>query len=146
MNKTKIYPSKEMNPLCEMAGCSDEEASEHAQKWQRKRWHSHPDQSFLAWWNPHSFDPVSGASVGGHPDAARTWARKDPGKWVRRRYGTSAIVAWNTAPYLEEFQSWKQSGSPETEDFVSIAATLERQKQFWHDLKPIILQIGKPMP
>jgi hypothetical protein len=150
MKKTKeseIYPSKIMNPICEQAGCSNNEASKHAWLWEKQRWHWHPSPSFRGWWEPNNVDSISGAHVGGHPDAKRFWARKDPGRWVRRIYGIPTEKAWNSANYVLEFTAWQQAGSPEPEtSFVSIAATWERQKRFWSELRPIIKQIGKPMP
>ena len=78
--------------------------------------------------------------------ASRIWARKDPGAWKRKRYGTSTLDAWNSDSYVREFDAWQHAGSPEREPFVSIAAPYERQKQFFTELKGIIAKIGKPMP
>lgn len=147
MKHKEIYPSKLMNEMCEQAGCDDHLASKHAWKWERKHWHSHPIPTFCAWWEPHDIDPVSGASVGGHPDARRIWARKDAGKWSKHWYGVKTEDAWNTARFVEEFDAWVDAGRPEPEtDFVSISATLEKQKEFWKNVKPIIAQIGKINP
>ncbi len=104
-----------------------------------------PSEEFIFWWTPSGRDP-SGADTGGHPDAERVWARKDPGRWTHRTYGISARIAWNAQPYRSEFLRWIESGRPDRENFVSLAAPLETQKQFWRDLKPTIAQIGKPMP
>jgi hypothetical protein len=101
---------------------------------------------FRQWWEPWGVDKDSGASVGGHPDAYRVWARKDPGRWRRRHYGVLTPIAWITALYRDEYERWVDAGRPERENFISLAASLERQKQFWRDLKPIIERIGKPMP
>jgi hypothetical protein len=136
-----------MDSYCEQAGCSEKLRKRHAWKWDQHRWHSHPIPTFCAWWEPSGVDPENGASVGGHPDAWRIWARKDPGRWIRRRYGIETVIAWNAASYVKEFDAWQNAGSPEPDEpFISLAASLERQKQFWADLKPIIDQIGKPMP
>lgn len=105
-----------------------------------------PTDDFIVWWSPCGKDRESGADTGGHPDAFRVWARKDPGRWVRRSFGISALMAWNAQCYRSEYLRWIDAGRPEQEEFISLAATLERQKQFWHDLKPIIAKIGKPMP
>lgn len=141
----KLFYSRLMNPICEQAGCSTERASKHAWKWETKRWHSHPSIAFTNWWTPTEFDLASGAHLGGHPDAYRQWARKDSDGWKRRWYGVSCVDAWNTPQYVEEFDAWESAGSPEGEPFISVSATLERQKQFWRDLLPTINEIGKPM-
>ncbi len=110
--------------------------------------HSHledPPEDFARWWHPHSRDRESGADIGGHPDAFRVWARKDPGRWVQRSYGTGARVAWNAQPYRDDYEEWVQLGRPERNAFVSISATLETQKGFWRGLKTHLAQIGKPM-
>ncbi len=105
-----------------------------------------PPTEFVMWWSPDGTDQESGADVGGHPDARRIWARKDPGRWTRRTYGTTARIAWNAQMYRSEYLRWIEAGRPEREEFISLAASTERQKQFWHDLKPVISKIGKPMP
>ena len=143
----EIYHSKIMNPLCEQAGCDANLAGKHAWKWETKRWHAHPSMAFRNWWEPDGFDPVSGAHQGGHPEAHRQWARKDPDGWKRRWFGVSCVDAWNTTQYVEEFDAWTQAGSPDREEpFVSVSATMERQKQLFAGLKSIIDKIGKKMP
>ncbi len=96
-----------------------------------------PPEDFCRWWHPHGRDNQSGADIGGHPDAERVWARKDTGRWVHRTYGTTARIAWNSQNFRSAYDEWVQLGRPEREDFISLAATLERQKQFWKDLKSI---------
>jgi hypothetical protein len=136
-----------MNDFCDQAGCSKQERISHAWKWELKRWHAHPLPSFVAWWRPDHFDEVSGAHVGGHPNAHRRWSRKEAGGWRHKWYGVSCADAWNTARYVRQFDAWQSAGSPEKPTpFVSVATDIERQKQFWHDLKGVISQIGKPMP
>lgn len=145
--KAKAYPSRVMNPICEEAGCDSDTANRHAWKWENKRWHSHPSKQFSAWWDPFEFDPVCGASVGGHPDARRRWARKDTDGWIHRMYGVQLLDAWNSDNYISEFEAWRGIGSPEPDKpFVSLAASVQRQKQFWGELKLRIAKIGKPMP
>jgi hypothetical protein len=106
-----------------------------------------PSEDFINWWNPHGTDVFSGASLGGHADARRIWARKDPGRWTRRTYGIDAHRAWLAMPYRCEYLRWLTAGKPKPKvEFVSIAATLEQQRAFWRQLKDTIAQIGKPMP
>jgi hypothetical protein len=105
-----------------------------------------PPDDFCEWWNPTRRDEPSGADVGGHPDAERVWARKDPGRWVRRTYGINAVLAWQAEPYRQEYLRWVDADRPEREPFVSIAAPLEKQRAFYRGLKATIDQIAKPMP
>lgn len=137
-----------MNEFCQQAGCNQRQQILHAWKWAKKRWHAHPSMTFTGWWQPFEFDPVSGAHVGGHPDAYRRWSRKDGGGWKHRWYGISTVDAWNVAQYVEEFNAWQEIGSPEkAEEFISISATKERQIQYWKDAKPLMnlmLQGAKP--
>jgi hypothetical protein len=105
-----------------------------------------PPQEFCEWWHPHQRDQQSGADVGGHTDAERVWARKDPGRWVHRKYGTSARSAWNAQRYRDEYLTWVQLGRPEREDFISLAAPLEDQQGFLKQVKSILRNIGKKMP
>lgn len=143
----KLYPSRLMNPICEQAGCDFPTANKHAWKWENKRWHSHPSQDFLSWWEPFDTEQESGASLGGHPDASRIWARRDAHGWKRRRYGISAENAWNSAEFFNQFDAWRLSGRPERpEEFVSIAAPLERQREFWSSLKKLIFGSVKKFP
>jgi hypothetical protein len=147
MKKTNHRPIKShINDLCEQAGCSEKQKINHAWKWEVKRWHSHPLPSFLAWWEPDDTDPVSGASVGGHPKARRVWAIKDSHGWTRRWYGTPALDAWNTAEFLQQFDEWQNLGSPEKEPFISRAASKETQSECWHDLGPLLHAIGTLPP
>lgn len=102
---------------------------------------------FSDWWYPSGTDPISGASVGGHPDASRVWSRKDPGKFTHRHYGTTAQVAWLAQRYRDEYQDWVDSGKPKrAKEFVSEAVPLPRLKEFWHGVRALLTQIGKPMP
>src|SRR5262252_2818567 len=88
-----------------------------------------PPEEFCEWWYPSSQDEESGASIGGHPDAARIWARKDPGKWTRRAYGCKADTAWMCANYRAEFNAWIAAGRPErAEQFISIALPLDDER------------------
>jgi hypothetical protein len=109
-----------------------------------------PPDAFCEWWNPSGIDPVSGASIGGHIDAERVWARKDPGRWNRRTYGMNARIAWQADFIRQEFSAWERAGSPEREPFVSIAQPMSEQVSFWHGLKEKLAEIGKkvlhPMP
>jgi len=136
-----------MEDFCDLAGCSDKMRKVHAWKWRHRRWHSHPIPTFVAWWEPTDRDKVSGASIGGRPEARRVWARRDEDRWRRHWYGLPTLIAWNTSYVLQAFEAWQQAGSPEPDEpFVSIAASSKAQAQHWRDLKPLIMQIGKPMP
>ena len=105
-----------------------------------------PPTAFLEWWNPTGTDEPSGASIGGHPDAERVWARKDPGRWTRRTYGINAVLAWTCQCYRDEYERWIDAEQPEREPFVSIAATLEQQYELMKKLKAILKGAAKPMP
>lgn len=132
---------------CDERGCEGKSRKVHFDQFVKFGWDPHPPMAFMAWWNPGEKDPDSGAHVGGHLKAARIWARKDPEGWKRRVYGVSAEQAWNTLCFREEFNTWTAMGSPERpEEFISLAATTERQKEFWGGLKNVIAQIGKKVP
>jgi hypothetical protein len=104
-----------------------------------------PPADFCNWWNPTGTEAISGAHIGGHTDADRVWARKDPGKWTRRRYGINATEAWECRPYRDEYQRWVDADRPECEPFVSLAATLDKQGEFWRGLTGTLAEIGKRM-
>jgi hypothetical protein len=104
-----------------------------------------PSIGFMEWWNPDSIIEPSGASRGGHPDAERVWARKDPGRWTRRTLGISANRAWLVARYRDEYARWVEADRPETEKFISICASPERQVEFAKSVKALLAQIGQPM-
>lgn len=105
-----------------------------------------PPAEFCEWWNPSRRDKESGADIGGHPEAERVWARKDPGRWVHRTYGSNARVAWNGEQYRNEYFRWIMAGRPEREECRMIAASLHVQKASWSKLKGILSRIGKPFP
>lgn len=105
-----------------------------------------PPDDFCNWWYPSGIDETSGASVGGHPDAHRIWARHDPGRWNRRIYGCSAAIAWSAEIYRDEYLRWVDAGRPDRQPFVSISATLAQQQAFWAEVKTTLARIGKPMP
>ena len=124
--------------MCEERGCDERQRKNHYDQYVKHGWNPHPPAAFLAWWNPRGNDPESGAHIGGHPDAARLWARKDPDGWVRRGYGINSESAWNAKHYRDEFYAWQNSGSPELpEEFISLSTSWERQKQFWHGFPTI---------
>jgi len=114
-------------------------------KQQQSKLESPPDD-FCEWWNPTGIDELSGAAIGGHPDAERVWARKDSGRFTRRTYGIHALHAWNAQPYRDEYNAWVALGRPERETFVSLAATLDLQREFWRGVKADMKAAGKPMP
>jgi len=106
-----------------------------------------PPDEFLDWWYPSGTDVFSGASMGGHPDAERIWARKDPGKWTRRTYGVKATQAWLTDRYRREYETWMAAGRPKrVPEFTSIVAPMEKQRAFWRTLAQSLREIVKPMP
>jgi hypothetical protein len=102
-----------------------------------------PTDEFCDWWNPSGVEEPSGASMGGHPDAERTWARKDPGRWTRRTYGINANLAWLSDVYRREYQRWLDAGKPEREKFVSLALTLKEQHEHWEEIDHILAQGDK---
>ena len=98
-----------------------------------------PPTDFLTWWNPTGTDEESGAHKGGHPDAQRLWARKDPGRWTRRTYGVNANHAWLAAPYRNEYLAWVQAGKPaRAEEFVSLALPTEEQRARWAHVAALV--------
>lgn len=100
-------------------------------------------RDFVHWWEPWGNDQITGASIGGHPDAERLWARPEvEGGYARRLFGTKTKQAWMSACYRNEYEEWRQLGCPERTDFVSLAASVERQDAFWHELAPTIAMIG----
>lgn len=90
-----------------------------------------PDD-FCAWWYPTGTDELTGASVGGHPDAIRVWARPMKAGFLHKTMGTNANVAWFVQEYRDQFLEWKSIGSPEpSKPFVSEALPLvEGAKRF----------------
>jgi hypothetical protein len=104
-----------------------------------------PD-GFCEWWYPTKVDPISGASVGGHQDAERTWARKDVGRWTRRTFGINAATAYQAQPYRDEYNAWLAAGSP-TQDhpFISVCVSLGRLRDYWKELTTILAAITKPV-
>ncbi len=109
-------------------------------------WNNFPSERFKHWWEPVGQDSISGAHIGGHPSAYRCWSRKEPRGYTHRFYGIATVEAWNTAFYIEEFNAWIELGSPGKEPFVSVAATPEKQREFFKQLKPIINRIGRAIP
>jgi hypothetical protein len=106
-----------------------------------------PPDDFCEWWNPSGIQQPSGASVGGHHDAERTWARKDEHGWTRRVYGINAAQAWLAMPYRAEYNAWVASGRPErNEDFVSLALPMPKQIAHWKQISATLSQIAKPVP
>jgi hypothetical protein len=115
---------------CSKAGCDEDKARIHTELFVKKGWDPHPPEDFEKWWNPRDTEDESGASVGGHPDAFRLFARKDPGRWVRQSFGTTADIAWNIALYREEYDAWVAAGKPQPdEEYVSIALSREEQQK-----------------
>lgn len=132
--------------LCEQAGCNKEQRVKHRKQFLH-RWNPHPSMRFRAWWEPSERDSISGADVGGHPEARRQWSQKHPDGYVHNWYGTGAEAAYNCAPYREEYEAWILAGRPEKPvPFVSICATPQEVQKFWHDLKDVVANIDKKMP
>jgi hypothetical protein len=105
-----------------------------------------PPDDFCDWWNPSGTDALSGAHIGGHPDAERIWARKDPGRFVRRTYGVNAVHAWQADNYRQEYLIWVATGRPAREPFVSMALPMPEQRKRWEEIKTTVALVGKPMP
>jgi hypothetical protein len=106
-----------------------------------------PTDDFCEWWNPTGTDALSGASIGGHPDAERVWARPEShGRFARRHYGITAALAWTCAAYRDEYREWVRLGRPERNPFVSMAATTKKQGEFWHSVAGMLPRVGKRMP
>jgi hypothetical protein len=115
---------------CRKAGCEEKKAEIHFYLYTKKGWDPHPPEDFMKWWVPFGKDEESGASIGGHPDAFRVFARKDPGKWVRQSFGIEPDIAWNIACYREQYNAWRAAGSPQPdEEYVSIALSREEQQK-----------------
>lgn len=116
-------------------------------KQEEERSHGGAPDDFCEWWYPNRTDEITGAAVGGHPDARRVWARRDGGHWTRRTYGTTANTAWQCAIYRDEYREWIDNGRPpRRQEFVSNAATLQQQKEFWGSVKSKLALVAKPMP
>lgn len=129
-----MTPQQQIAIKCKQAECDEKQAAVHMFQYVRKGWDAHPPSAFIGWWMPHGHIEPSGASIGGHLQAKRVWARKDPGAWERRTYGFEAEIAWNMAGYRAEFEAWVTAGSPAPEEeFVSIA--LPRDEQLAHLIK-----------
>jgi hypothetical protein len=131
--------------LCRAAGCNEEQRLLHNEQFLKRRWHPHPPSLFRTWWQPTHIDPTSGASVGGHPDALRIWARPEETRgYAHGRYGIHTLVAWNMQYYRDQFNEWKHQGYPErATEFVSLSAPLSRQGEYWKRLEPIRQMIGR---
>lgn len=113
----------------------------------KKTYSREASDEFCEWWNPTGTQEPSGANIGGHPDSKRVWARKDAGKWSRRVYGMTAAQAWLVDRYRKEYQAWVDAGKPETpKPFISLAATVERQKEFWKGASKDLREIVKIVP
>jgi hypothetical protein len=105
-----------------------------------------PPAAFCDWWNPTGREQPSGADIGGHPDAERVWARKDPGCWNRRTYGINANLAWLCDNYRQEYFRWREAGRPKMEPFVSLALTTQEQAKRWKEIGGILRGAAKPIP
>jgi hypothetical protein len=104
-------------------------------------------EDFCNWWNPSGRDELSGADIGGHPDAERVWARKDAGRFTRRTYGINAPTAWLSARYRAEYTAWVNAGRPKRDEpFVSLASPITEQVEFWQGVKSKLKDIGKKVP
>lgn len=106
-----------------------------------------PPDAFCEWWNPSGTDTISGASIGGHPDASRVWSRKDEGRYTHRTYGISAVHAWMAENYRAEYQQWVDVGRPAAlRPFVSLGMPLSQQVEHWKEIHGKLKAIAKPMP
>jgi hypothetical protein len=141
----RLALSDQIARLCKEAGCSDSIATLHRNQFIKKKWHPHPQKSFVQWWEPWGFDSKTGASKGGHEKAYRLWARPEPdGSYAHGWYGVKTVEAWNDKEYFEQYREWLNAGmSSRAKDFISIAATLERQKEYQVAAAPLVVWIGK---
>jgi hypothetical protein len=107
-----------------------------------------PPKDFCDWWNPTGTDELTGAHIGGHPDAERVWSRPETGsRFTRRTFGVSAKVAWLDPLFRAEYNEWVFNGKPQrAKPFISMALTLAQQSAQWTKMKDVLAQIGKPMP
>jgi hypothetical protein len=142
-----VARADEILEKCDQSHCDEKRRKIHYDQYVKRHWDPHPPAEFISWWSPFDIDQESGASVGGHPDAIRVHARKEPGRWTRKIYGVPLRVAWNTACYVNEFEAWKSAGSPEpVKETICIQSTIEEQLGFWRGLKSIVDRIGRKMP
>jgi hypothetical protein len=95
----------------------------------------HPSLDFLQWWNPYDVDPVNGASIGGHPEAHRIWA-KDPGNGTVDVTASTSLV-WNSDNYRQVISHGSRRTAGPGRSIYLDSATLERQKEFWHEIQLI---------
>ena len=84
-----------------------------------------PSARFVFWWQPDGFNPVSGAQTGGHPAAYRKCVHRET-KEVRH-YGMSAVVAFNSQAYRNEYTQWLKGGMPER-DNIADGTTATREE------------------
>jgi hypothetical protein len=144
MNKQR---EAHIRAACRRNGCDQEMADRHRAIYIRSGWDSHPPEQFQRWFMPTGIDDVSGASVGGLPDAERIWARHDPGGWVQKQYGMTAEVAWNTKHLREQFLGWQEAGCPEhDEPFVSLALPLDEQAKRFGAISKTLRAAVAPIP
>jgi hypothetical protein len=95
-----------------------------------------PPEDFCNWWYPSRIDTTTGASVGGHCDAERVWARHETGRWLHRTFGMAAITAWMIPRYRNEYKTWVKNGKPKrVNEFTSTIASTEKQKEFWRGVR-----------
>lgn len=135
-----------MEAKCREAGCNEEKMTRHVWDYVIKKWDWHPPAEFLAWFQPHSFDEKSGASIGGHAEARHTVARKVPSGWQYLEEGTGPVTAWNTRRLRDEYYAWLDMGSPERKhhDYIWLAASLAEQKAMLTALKETVDRLAIP--
>jgi hypothetical protein len=141
----RIKLTDQIAKLCKEAGCDEQTSKLHRDQFIKKRWHPHPRKSFVQWWEPWGFDKTTGASIGGHEEAYRRWARPEPdGSYAHGWYGITTVNAWNAKEYFEQYKEWLNLGAPNrAKDFISLSATTEGQLEFLRGLKGTIDKIGK---
>src|SRR5215472_8830463 len=106
-----------------------------------------PPDDFCDWWNPTGIEEQSGAAIGGHRDAERVWARKDPGRWTRRTFGINAMTAWQTQRFRAEYYAWVKADRPrQLKPFVSLALPLKEQGERWEGVMAALKGGPQPIP
>ena len=99
---------------------------------------------FRQWWEPWGHCKVTGASIGGHPEAYRLWARPEKQGYSHRHYGIETRKAWIMQRFRDEYDAWVRVGMPNRpQDFISISGSVEKQGEFWKGIKTIMTKIGQ---
>jgi len=91
---------------------------------------------FKKWWEPYTHDPKTGAEVGGHPHARRTWANT---KGKRVVYGVPVEEAFNCQCYIDEYRQWLKDGQSVREpEMTGNCATKQRVAEVMNAVSSIM--------